>query len=129
MILKAAPLGSVFVSNIDKGSPFSNISTINIDGSPYYLLKIEAIYQHKINNLEDMIKIAPELLIKGEFTIFYTNYAGQGGYNKNLYMGRQIEFQDIKISRYETELQTLDFDQEKREWMQRKSIEGQVKSQ
>ena len=127
--ITGTPLGSVFVSNIDKSSPFSNISTINIDGSPYYLLKIEAIDQHKINNLEDMIKIAPELVIKGEFTIFYTNYAGQGGYNKNLYLGRQIEFQDIKISRYETELQILDFDPVKREWVQRKALVGSAKSQ
>lgn len=109
-LITGAPIGTVFAVNVERNSGLSNIETISVDGGPHYLLQIVKLDNKEIKSLDDVIAIIPELRKKENFAVYYKNYAGEGGYNKTIYINRALQFQDVKYSPYDDEpiLYTLD---------------------
>lgn len=119
-LVTGAPIGAVFAVNVERTSGLSNIETVSIDGSPHYLLQIVRFDDKDIKSLEDVAAIISDLRKKQDFSVYYKNYAGEGGYNKTIYINRALQFQDIKYSPYDDEPTLFTMDETTKKWVSSK---------
>lgn len=117
--ITGAPIGAVFVVNVERTSGLSNIDTMYINNILAYYLQITQINNTPINSLDDVIAIIPKLKDKPDYVVYYRNFAGQGGYDKTMYFNRAVQFQDVKYSLYDEPI-LYTFDTLKKTWLMKK---------
>lgn len=82
----------------------------------FYLIKIISMGGYKINNLDDLEKIIPELVEKEFFTVRYENYTPRKGYNSSVYVNRQETVTTADYNQYHNKPVMFEFDYEKKFW-------------
>lgn len=82
----------------------------------FTLAKITKLSGHKINNLDDLIKIIPELVKKQYFTAAYHSFTPTYGYNEIAYVTRAEQIVDAEYSPYQEQPVEYYYDREKKEW-------------
>ena len=121
-----APKGKVFVTNVNIGSSFDVLPWIKINNyGLVYLINVVSINNIPINNLDDLIKIIPELTETKNFKINFKNYAYYQGFDSVPYTNRNEFELEIKYNSPDSEPTLMKFDNKKLEWISQKIQELQ----
>ncbi len=131
-LLTGAKLKSLFVSKIYPGSPFDPIPYVYGFGGPfanlngYRVVEIKKINGQEVRNLNQLIKLIPQLEKVKNFTVEYINYFPTAGYNSLPYIRRNIEYSNIEYVTYGDDPTELIFDDSEYKWKVKKINHSQT---
>lgn len=89
----------------------------------FNLIKINKMNGHKINTLEDLAKIIPELMQEQHYTVSYQNFSPREGYNGVTFVNREERFITADYNEYQDEPVVYRFDHDKKSWDKNKIIQ------
>ncbi len=122
-LVTGAKEGELFVSCIDSTSAFNNLAPIyGLDSSYSYLnglrmIKIDGFNNQKVSNLDELIKVIPQLVAKKNFMINYRKYLFYISEMNYVPMSNHNYFSTpIEYTSYGDEPMELSFDKVSLQW-------------
>jgi S1-C subfamily serine protease len=109
----------VFVTNIKPGSSFyDRFPPIPIDNTDKLAINILELNHMPVKNLDDLIKLIPELIKKKHFTVTYANYATSWlSYSYLYYFNRSPSISEVTYDPMDNEPVIYNFDPKQFKWI------------
>lgn len=127
-LITGAPLGSLFVTNVEEGASFDTLPFIYGLSSGFTALQglrmvsINGFNNQKITSIDELIKIIPALVKQKYFTLNYTNYFfGFGSGNVQL-LNRNPSITSVEYESYASEPVELNFNSKTLNWDTKKIL-------
>lgn len=112
------PLGKVFMVNASKGGAMSAIPAyVRFNSQITYRLKVNQLDNHRISNLESLIRALPQVIAKKFITIDFTNYQPiVEHFNGTLQSGHNHMSSDLTLDALDKKPRILRYDSTAGDW-------------
>jgi hypothetical protein len=113
------PLGSVSMVNVQKGSGLSAVPTfVRYDQNVSYRLVINKLDKQNITNLDSLIALLPNVILKKFVTIDFSNYQPYvESFNSTLQSGHNSMTSDITLDALDIKPRKMLFDYKNGDWV------------